>query len=113
MSVEVFETRPQWPIHVMILPREAVLSTVSQWVEFVAPVAVEVEPLGRRGGAECGCSEGVVGVIVCIRVRVQTGIPKRSAIGFVVEQTPWQDIVVDSGGGVHCMTAFGGIDDWL
>lgn len=43
LSTQIFESWAQRSIDVVILAQEAVLSSVVQWVEFVAPVSGEIE----------------------------------------------------------------------
>ena len=50
----------------MILPSKPILSIVIQRIEFVAPVAGEIEPFCRCVGGEVGCGKGIVEVVVGI-----------------------------------------------
>lgn len=52
VAIEVLKSRADGPVHVVILASKAVLSTISQRIEFIAPMAVEIEPLCRRGWVE-------------------------------------------------------------
>lgn len=50
-AVEVLESGSEWPVHVVVLSGEPVLSVIAERVEFVAPVSVEIEPFGWGVGA--------------------------------------------------------------
>jgi hypothetical protein len=97
----------------MILARKAVLSRITQRVEFITPVASEIEPLrGRvRGGG--GRAEVVGVVVIGVAFRVEDGIPEGAAVCDVVEEAPGEDVFVDAGVGIHCVAAFGGVNDGL
>ncbi|KAH0194446.1 hypothetical protein KCU70_g330, partial [Aureobasidium melanogenum] len=47
ISSPVLETRSKGPTHVMILPPELVLPLVAHGVDFITPVALEIEPTHR------------------------------------------------------------------
>lgn len=49
VATEVLKSRADGPVHVVILASKAILSTISQRVEFITPMAVEIEPFCRRG----------------------------------------------------------------
>lgn len=112
-AIEVFEPRTQRAVHVMVLSGKAVLSMVAEWVELVSPVAIKVEPLcgGVRAGGRG--AQSVVVVVVGVRMAVEQRIPEWTAVGLVMEKTPWQDVVVHAWSGVHGVRAHGGVNDGL
>lgn len=75
VSVQVLESRSQGPIHIVVLAEEPVLTGIAQMVEFVAPMAAEVEPLRRRVRGHRGRSEDSLVAAVCICMGIQQGIP--------------------------------------
>lgn len=46
-------------------------------------------------------------------MRVEKRIPEWASVCLVVEESPGEDIVMDAGGGVHGVSALGGVDDGL
>lgn len=113
MTIQMLEPRSQRSIDVVILTGEAVLSGITQRVEFVAPVAFVVEPFCRGGGVGGWGAEGVVYVVVGVCVCVQERVPEGTAVGLVVEEAPWEDVGVDARCGVHGVGSHGGVDDGL
>lgn len=74
-AVQMLEPRAQGTVDIVILAREAILSTISQRIELISPVTVKVEPLRRCQRAGCGGAQRVVRMIIRIHVRIQEGIP--------------------------------------
>ena len=93
-SPQMFEPWPKWTIDVMILAGEAVLSVVIQWIEFVSPFSCEVKPLSRSVGCSIGSAQRIRNMIVRVCETIKSGIPKRAAICFVVEDSKRQDVRV-------------------
>lgn len=52
VAAKVLKSRANGPVHVVILASKAILSTISQRIEFITPMAVEIEPFCRRGWVE-------------------------------------------------------------
>ena len=44
---------------------------------------------------------------------VEGGVPEGAAVGFVVEEAEGKDVGVQAGRGIHCVGAYGGVDDGL
>ena len=55
----------------MELAGEAVLPFVVEWVELVAPMAAEIEPLGRRMRCDVRGTEFVGSIIVGVGVGIE------------------------------------------
>ncbi len=49
---QMLEPWSQRPIHIMILAHKFILAIIINGIEFIAPVAVEEEPFGWRGGSK-------------------------------------------------------------
>lgn len=93
-SAEMFEPGAKGTVDVMVLAGKAVLSVVIQWVEFVAPFPCEVEPWGGSVGCSIGSAQRIGYIIVRVCERIQSRIPKRAAIGFVVKDSERENIRV-------------------
>lgn len=106
-SVEVLESGTQWAIDVVVLSSKPVLPLVTQRIELIAPVAVEIKPLRWRSGVLDGRAEGVAQIIVRVSVRVQHRIPEWAPIRLVMEESPRQNIFVYPRRGIHRMGANG------
>ena len=49
---QMLEPGSQRPINIMILAHKFILAIIINGIEFIAPVPVEEEPFGGRGGCE-------------------------------------------------------------
>lgn len=113
MTIEVLETRSEGSVDIVILASETVLSSIAQGVELISPMTIEVEPFGWSGRIGRRGTQGIINMIICISMRIQQGVPERTAIGLIVQQAPWQDVRVDARRSVHRMCSHGRVDHRL
>jgi len=111
LSVQMLELGPDGSIHVVVLSGKAILPFVVQRIEFVAPMTGIVEPFGRCTGSEVGRPQCFSLIVVCVCVRVQSGIPERTAVSYVVEYSPGEDIRMGARRRVHGVRTIRGIDN--
>ena len=90
----MFESGAKGAIDVMVLAGKAVLSVVAQWVVFVAPFPCKVEPWGRSVGCSIGSAQRIGNMVVRVCERIESRIPKRASIGFVVKDSERENIRV-------------------
>jgi hypothetical protein len=88
----MLEPRAEGTVHIVILACKSILSMITQRIELVAPMTVEVEPLCRCGWAESRGAKGVTDMVVRVHVGVEKWIPKRSSVCLIMQKTPWKDV---------------------
>jgi hypothetical protein len=100
-TVEALVTGSKWPVTVMVLACEPILSWIAQGIELITPMTQEVEPADRRSGIQLRASHCIVCVIVRVGVHVHRRIPKRAAIGHIVEKTERQNVFMSPWRAIH------------
>jgi hypothetical protein len=57
VTVEMFEAGTDRAADIVILTRKSILTGITQWIELIAPVALEIKPFCRGSGTKGGGSQ--------------------------------------------------------
>jgi hypothetical protein len=98
------ESRSHWPVYIVVLSCKFVLPWVAQRIEFVTPVAQEVEPRRWSLWVQRRAAKYVCAMIVCVRVHIEKRIPQWTFVCDVVENAKWKDVGMCARSTVHCMS---------